>query len=214
MGCGGGGLIGYILLAYALWEVKVLERSGLFLMQPNCATWCQHWQQMLESEDRLSGASRQRFQPVGEETSSWRWNIWFGSHWGGGATFVGVRRCDIKRWDNAPASTVKSHNPLYWYWYKEYSKTWQSKQCYPKLSIQIEKQRSTVYEKFHCANSTRLLNILSRSFSKYHIWRIVFVAFVKVKSLLKVNTRTQLPHLYLYSWKRKIFLMSFAKIFH
>ena len=161
-------------------------------MQPNCATWCQCWQQMLESEDRLSGASRQRFQPVGDETSSWRWNMWFGSDWGGGATFVGVRRCDIKRWDNAPASTVKSRDPLYWYWYEYIFKIWQSKQCYPKLSIQIEKQRSTVYEKFHCANSTRLLNILSRSFSKYHIWRIVFVAFVKVKSLLKVNTRKAL----------------------
>ena len=55
------------------------------------------------------------------------------------------------------------------------------------LSIQIEKQRSTVYEKFHCTNSTRLLNILSRSF-----WRIMFVASVKDKSLLKVNTRKAL----------------------
>ena len=116
--------MGYILLPYALlkWEVKVPERSGLFLMQPNCATWCQRWQQMLESEDRLSGASRQRFQPVCKETSNWRWNMWSGSHWGGGATFVGVRRCDIKRWDNAPASTVKSHDPLYWYWYENIPK--------------------------------------------------------------------------------------------
>ena len=124
MGCEGGGLIGYILLAYALlkWEVKVPERSGVFLMQPNCATWCQRWQQMLESEDRLSGASRQRFQPVCKETSSWRWNMWSGSEWGGGATFVGVRGCDIKRWDNAPASTVKSRDPLYWYWYENIPK--------------------------------------------------------------------------------------------